>query len=195
MALGLTQSLPEEEKYMYSTEYCEIVLAHMMGGRAAEILSFREATSGAGNDIERATELARKMVCDWGMSEKLGPISFGKKEEAIFLGREIAQHRDYSEETAEAIDLEVRRLVEDAYQRAFAVLKKHRKMLEAIAQELLERETLTGDEIDQLMAGKTLPPWKKPAEGEPTPPPAPATEPKKAGRRRKIAGPEPALGT
>ncbi len=161
MALGLTQSLPEEEKHMYSKEYCEILLDHMMGGRAAEMLVFDEETSGAGNDIERATELARKMVCDWGMSDTLGPVAFGKREEAIFLGREIAQHRDYSEETAQTIDGEIRRIVEAGYARAYKLLKRNRKKLELVASELLERETLTGDEIDTLLAGKRLPPFTK----------------------------------
>jgi cell division protease FtsH len=176
MALGLTQSLPEEEKHMYSKEYCEVLLDHMMGGRAAEILVFNEETSGAGNDIERATELVRKMVCDWGMSEALGPVAFGKREEAIFLGREIAQHRDYSEDTAQAIDGEIRRIVEAGYERAYKLLKKNKAKLELIAKELLERETLTGDEIDTLLAGGKLPPFTK----QPV-----AKKKAKAGRARK----------
>lgn len=191
MALGITQSLPEEEKYMYSKEYCELLLTHIMGGRAAEMLVFAEATSGAGNDIERATDLARKMVCDWGMSETLGPVAFGKREEAIFLGREIAQHRDYSEQTAQAIDREVRSLVDAAFDRAFRLLKKNRKLLERIAQELLERETLTGEEIDLLMEGKDLPPFgKEPAKKSV----AEARTPKeKVVGGRKVQGPAPAL--
>jgi cell division protease FtsH len=192
MALGLTQSLPEEEKYMYSEAYCAIILKHLLGGRAAEMLCFDEATSGAGNDIEKATELARKMVCDWGMSARLGPIAFGKKEEAVFLGREIAQHRDYSEETARAIDVEVRRLVDVAYDQAAALLKKNRKLLETIAQELLERETLTGEEIDLLLAGKPLPPWKKTEKEAPAAAPAAAARAPKVRRRRKVEGAAPA---
>ena len=194
MALGLTQSLPEEEKHMYSKEYCGILLDHMLGGRAAEMLVFEQETSGAGNDIERATELARRMVCDWGMSETLGPVAFGKREEAIFLGREIAQHRDYSEETAQAIDAEIRRLVDESYDRAHKLLKKNKESLELIAAELLERETLTGEEIDTLLAGKKLPPFakepvakkKRPGEGRT----------KKASKRtREVPGAEPALET
>ena len=179
MALGLTQSLPEEEKHMYSREYCEVLLDHMMGGRAAEMLVFDEETSGAGNDIERATELARKMVCDWGMSDALGPVAFGKREEAIFLGREIAQHRDYSEETAQAIDGEIRGIVEAGYARAHKLLKKNKAKLELIAKELLERETLTGDEIDTLLEGGKLPPFTRQ--------PVAKKKKAKAGRARKRA--------
>jgi cell division protease FtsH len=194
MALGLTQSLPEEEKHMYSKDYCRTLLEHVLGGRAAEMLVFKEETSGAGNDIERATELARRMVCDWGMSETLGPVAFGKREEAIFLGREIAQHRDYSEQTAQAIDAEIRRLVDEAYDRAFKLLKKNKKQLELIAAELLERETLTGDEIDALLAGKKLPPFSK----QPTAKKKRLTEgrAKKAEKRtREMPEAEPALET
>jgi len=194
MALGLTQSLPEEEKHMYSKEFCEILLDHMMGGRAAEMLIFHEETSGAGNDIERATELARKMVCDWGMSETLGPVAFGKREEAIFLGREIAQHRDYSEETAQAIDGEIRRIVEAGYARAHKLLKKNKAKLEVIAKELLERETLTGDEIDTLLAGKQLPPFtKQPVAKKETTKEGRAR--KRAPKARKVPDAKPALET
>jgi cell division protease FtsH len=194
MALGLTQSLPEEEKHMYSKEYCEVLLDHMMGGRAAEMLIFNEETSGAGNDIERATELARKMVCDWGMSDSLGPVAFGKREEAIFLGREIAQHRDYSEETAQAIDGEIRRIVEAGYARAHKLLKKNKAKLELIAKELIERETLTGDEIDALLAGKELPPFtKQPVAKKKTAREGRAR--KRAPKARKVPGAKPALET
>ena len=160
MALGLTQSLPEEERYMYSEEYCHIILTHMLGGRAAEKLAFNSMTSGAGNDIDKATDLARKMVTEWGMSPKIGPVAFGERDEAVFLGREIATHRDFSEETAETIDTEIRRIIDDAYDRAFNLLKKHKKDLEIIAEVLLERETLTGEEIDVLLDGGELPPME-----------------------------------
>jgi cell division protease FtsH len=193
MALGLTQSLPEEEKHMYSKEYCRVLLDHMLGGRAAEMLVFSQETSGAGNDIERATDLARKMICDWGMSEELGPVAFGRREEAIFLGREIAQHRDYSEETAQAIDAEIRRLVEEAYDRAARLLKKNKKKLEIIAEELLERETLTGDEIDKLLAGEDLPPFsKRPAKKKER---DKSRAKEAAERTRDVPGAEPALET
>jgi len=195
MALGLTQSLPEEEKHMYSKEYCELLLDHKMGGRAAEMLVFNEETSGAGNDIERATEMARKMVCDWGMSDTLGPVAFGKKEEAIFLGREIAQHRDYSEKTAQAIDGEVRRLVEAAYGRAYKLLKKNKAKLELIAQELLERETLTGEEIDALLAGEKLPPFAEKPVAEKETREDGSRAKKAAPRKRRLADAEPALET
>jgi cell division protease FtsH len=179
---------------MYSKEYCGILLDHMLGGRAAEMLVFKEETSGAGNDIERATELARHMVCDWGMSATLGPVAFGKREEAIFLGREIAQHRDYSEETAQVIDGEIRRLVDAAYDRAHKLLRKNKKQLELIAAELLERETLTGGEIDTLLAGKKLPPFtKQPAEKKKQPGEGRAK--KAAKRAREVPGAEPALET
>jgi cell division protease FtsH len=173
MALGLTQSLPEEERYMYSEEYCHIILTHMLGGRAAEKLVFNSMTSGAGNDIDKATDLARKMVTEWGMSPKLGPVAFGERDEAVFLGREIATHRDFSEETAETIDTEIRRIIDDAYDRAFNLLKARKEDLKIIAEILLERETLTGEEIDILLEGGELPPMEvvketaeKPAEKE-----------------------------
>jgi cell division protease FtsH len=160
MALGLTQSLPEEDRYMYSEEYCHIIMTHLLGGRAAEKLAFNSMTSGAGNDIDKATELARKMVTEWGMSPKLGPVAFGEKDEAVFLGREIATHRDFSEETAETIDTEIRRIIDDAYDRALKLLKARKDDLEKIAEVLLERETLTGEEIDLLLEGGELPPMK-----------------------------------
>jgi cell division protease FtsH len=155
-ALGLTTTLPIDEKHNYSRTYCESMLAHLMGGREAEKLIFKETTTGAGNDIERATELARKMVCEWGMSETMGPLSFGKKEEEIFLGREIAKHRDYSERTAQAIDEEVRRMVTQAADRAAAILQENTDKLHALSQALLEREILDSEEIEAILNGKTL---------------------------------------
>jgi cell division protease FtsH len=152
-ALGLTQQLPMDEKHTYPKTYLLNNLAVLMGGRAAEELVLKEMTSGAGNDIGRATEMARKMVCEWGMSEGLGPLSFGQKEEQIFLGREFAQHRDYSEETAVLIDKEVTQLVSEAYKKAKAILREHMETLHALAQALLERETLTENDIDAIIAG------------------------------------------
>ena len=128
---------------------------------------FNHLSTGAGNDIERTTELARKMVCEWGMSEKLGPITFGKKNEEIFLGREISQHRDYSEQTAIQIDMEVRRLVEEAVAKAEKIIKTHKKILHKLAEALLEREILDGEEIDLIMSGKPLAPKKKPVTPKP----------------------------
>ena len=162
-ALGLTHLLPIDEKHNYSRSYLEAMLTHLLGGRAAESIVLNDFTTGAGNDIERATALARKMVCEWGMSEKLGPMTFGKKEEEIFLGREIAKHRDYSEETAIAIDHEVRVIIEAAQKRAEGLIKKHIEKLHAIAKALLDREILDGHEIDLLLDGKKLKPIRKPA--------------------------------
>src|SRR5690349_18754287 len=151
-----------------------------MGGRIAEEIFMHHVTTGAGNDIERATDLARKMVCEWGMSE-LGPLSFGKREEQIFLGREIAQHRDYSESTAIRIDEQVKKLVEYGYQRARRIIEERADALERIALALLEREVLDGAEVRQLIEGETLatlPPSPKPPSGDgtqqvikPVPPP------------------------
>jgi len=161
MALGVTMQLPTDDKHTYSRDYLEARLAVMMGGRIAEELIMKHMTTGAGNDIEQATDLARKMVCEWGMSE-LGPLTFGKKEEQIFLGREISQHRDFSEDTAIRIDQEVRRLVMDGYERARIVLTEHADLLHILAENLLERESLDADEIKLLLAGKKLPPMDGP---------------------------------
>lgn len=160
-ALGVTTYLPIDEKHTYSKEYLEAMIAYAMGGRAAEKIVFNQLTTGAGNDIERATALARKMVCEWGMSEKLGPLTFGKKEEEIFLGREIAQHRDYSEETAIQIDIEVKSIVNRGMERAETILKENMDILHKLSAALLEREILDSEEIDKVMRGETLPPFEK----------------------------------
>jgi len=157
MALGVTMQLPIDDKHNYSKVYCEDQLSILMGGRIAEEIYLNQKTTGAGNDIERATEMARKMVCEWGMSE-LGPLSFGKKEEQIFLGREIAQHRDYSEETAIRIDEEVKRIVSTAYDRARAIIDQHSNALIRVAEALLEREVLDGSDVKTLIDGGNLPP-------------------------------------
>jgi cell division protease FtsH len=156
-ALGVTSYLPIDERHNYSKQYLEIMLCHLLGGRVAERLVMNQLTTGAGNDIERATDLARKMVCEWGMSEKLGPITFGKKEEEIFLGREIAQHRDFSENTAQEIDREVREIITKAEKRVEKLLKENMEKLHKLADALLEREILDGEEIDLILAGKELP--------------------------------------
>jgi len=150
-ALGVTQQLPIDDKYTYSKDYLLKALAILLGGRAAEEIALNHTTTGAGNDLERATELARKMVTEWGMSEKLGPLTFGKKVEQIFLGREIAQHKDYSEKTAVDIDEEVKRIILDAYGTAKSLLTENRDLLEMLAKELLEKETIDGSEIDALI--------------------------------------------
>jgi cell division protease FtsH len=156
MALGVTMQLPIDDKHTYRKTYLDSRLAIMMGGRVAEEMFLNTMTTGAGNDIEQATELARKMVCEFGMSE-LGPITFGKKDEQIFLGREINQHRDYSEDTAILIDKEVRRMVDNAYKSAVDILSSNKEAMHRIAQALLEREVLDGDEIRALIEGKALP--------------------------------------
>ena len=149
-ALGLTMQLPTDDRHNYRKEYLYNMLAIMMGGRAAEELVLHEITTGAGNDIEKATDLARRMVCEWGMSDVMGPITFGSKEQEIFLGREIAQHRDYSESTAIAIDQEVRQLITENYERAKQLIEENRPVLETLAKTLLERETLDASEVDQI---------------------------------------------
>ena len=157
MALGVTMQLPEEDKHTVTKDYLETQLAILMGGRCAEEIFMSRKTTGAGNDIERATDLARKMVCEYGMS-RMGPLTFGKKEEQIFLGREIAQHRDFSEETARQIDAEVRSLVDDAYRSAYTILESNKNTMHRMAQALLDRETLDANEIRMIIEGKDLPP-------------------------------------
>jgi cell division protease FtsH len=158
MALGVTMQLPLEDKYCSSKDYLEDQLAIFMGGRIAEEIFMHQMTTGAGNDIERATDIARKMVCEWGMSE-LGALSYGKKEEQIFLGREIAQHRDYSEDTAIKIDEQVKKLVQRGYDRARQVIEEHSAALVQIAEALLEREVLDGGEVKTVISGQPLPPF------------------------------------
>jgi cell division protease FtsH len=156
MALGLTQQLPAEEKHNYSRDYLNDQIAILLGGRIAEEITMDSLTTGAGNDLERATELSRKMVCEWGMSDAMGPLTFGKKEEQIFLGREIAQHQDYSEDTALKIDQEVKRFVTDAYQRARALLSAHKDTLIRMAEALLQREVLDAEQVKRIAAGLPL---------------------------------------
>jgi len=158
MALGVTIYLPDD-RHSYSRSYLETRLATLYGGRVAEEIFLGEMTTGAGNDIERATEMARSMVCEYGMS-RLGPLTFGKKEEQIFLGREIAQHRDFSEETARQIDLEVRRLIDEAYQSAHTIIESHQDAMHRIAAALLERETIDAEEVRMLIEGLELPPMR-----------------------------------
>lgn len=152
MALGLTQQLPLDERHTYSKEYLLTNITVLLGGRAAEEVVLKHMTTGAGNDLERATEIARKMVCDWGMSERLGPVTFGKREEQIFLGKELAQHKDYSEKTAVEIDTEIKRIVTDCYNKAKGLLLENIDALHAIARNLLEKEVLEGAEIDRIVS-------------------------------------------
>jgi cell division protease FtsH len=154
-ALGVTMQLPTDDRHNYSKEFLYNNLAILMGGRVAEELVLKHVTTGAGNDLERATDLARKMVCEWGMSEKLGPLTFGRKEEEIFLGREIATRRDFSEQVALEIDLEVKRLVTENYERAKRLLTENMTSLKGLAEALLEKEVLDAPEIDQIIMQST----------------------------------------
>ncbi|HRC45165.1 MAG TPA: cell division protein FtsH, partial [Nitrospira sp.] len=150
-ALGVTMQLPTDDRHNYSKDFLYNNLAILMGGRVAEELVLHDVTTGAGNDLERATDLARKMVCEWGMSEKLGPLTFGRKEEEVFLGREMGSKRDFSEQVALEIDHEVRRLVTENYERAKRILTDNMTSLKALAEALLEKEVLDALEIDQIL--------------------------------------------
>ncbi|HEU4634538.1 MAG TPA: cell division protein FtsH, partial [Edaphobacter sp.] len=180
MALGVTVYLPEEDQHTVTKEYLETRLATLMGGRCAEEIFLGKMTTGAGNDIERITDLARKMVCEFGMS-KLGPMTFGKKEEQIFLGREIAQHRDFSDETARQIDAEVRTFVDTAYQSAYNILNTNQDIMHRLAGALLERETLDANEIKLIIEGKELPPLRSALAG---------VDPGAGGEAQKVLKPE-----
>ena len=164
-ALGLTQQLPTDDKYNYSKDYLVNRITILLGGRAAEEVVLGQQTTGAGDDLEKATEMARRMVCEWGMSEKLGPLTFGKNEEHIFLGREFARHKDYSEDTAMLIDAEIRRIVTDCASKARQILEENLERLHALAHALLERESLDGEEIARILRAGTF-------EGAPAPAPA-----------------------
>jgi cell division protease FtsH len=170
MALGITMQLPVDDRYTHSKDYILNMLAVLMGGRAAEEIALGHMTTGAGNDLQRATDLARKMVCEWGMSDKLGPVVFGKHEEQIFLGKDFAKQKDYSEKTAEDIDSEIRSIVSERYEYAEQLLTDNKNILEDIAQALLERETLGVAEIEALIRGEELP--------EPPLPPVPPKQEK-----------------
>ena len=150
-ALGVTMQLPTEDRHNYSKEFLYNTLAVLMGGRVAEELVFKHVTTGAGNDLERATDLARKMVCEWGMSEKLGPLTFGQKEESVFLGRDFSTKRDFSDQVALEIDQEIKRFVTENYERAKRVLTQQMASLKALAEALLEKEVLDAPEIDQII--------------------------------------------
>ena len=176
MALGVTMQLPMDDKHNYSRDYLKDQIAILLGGRIAEEITNGKLTTGAGNDLERVTDLARKMVCEWGMSDAMGPLTFGKREEQIFLGREISKTQDYSEETARRIDQEVKRIVMDNYERARTVLEQHKPALLKIADELLAREVLDADQVMRLAKGLDL---------EELVPPAPASVPPSGEPRRE----------
>jgi cell division protease FtsH len=190
MALGLTQQLPVDEKHNYSREYLDDQISILLGGRIAEEITRGSVTTGAGNDLERATELGRRMVCEWGMSESMGPLTFGKKEEQIFLGREIAQHQDYSEDTAVKIDQEVKRIVMENYERSREVLLEHKATLEKIAEELLTREVLDAEQVRRIAAGEPLD-METPAAASAMP--ADDEEARRKKERTPIIGPVPPL--
>jgi cell division protease FtsH len=166
-ALGVTMQLPEDEKHTYPKNYLYNNLAIFMGGRVAEEICLGEMTTGAGNDIERATEMARKMVCEWGMSEKMGPLTYGSKEEPVFLGRDTGNNKNFSDETAKLIDQEVKALVMGGYKTAHKIITDHRDSLEKMALALLDRETLNLTEINEIIDGKSSPNGK--SENNPTP--------------------------
>jgi cell division protease FtsH len=191
MALGLTQQLPVDEKHNYSRVYLQDQIAILLGGRIAEEITTGNVTTGAGNDLERVTDLARKMVCEWGMSQAMGPLTFGKKEEQIFLGREIAQHQDYSEDTAIKIDQEVKGIVTEQYQRARAILTEGRDALVRIAEALLSNEVLDGEQVRRLAKGQQI------EDGAPGAVPAPTAtgEDQRARQRERapIVGPLPPI--
>ncbi len=190
MALGLTTMLPMDEKHNYSREYLQDQIAILLGGRIAEELTLGSMTTGAGNDLERATEMARKMVCEWGMSDAMGPLTFGKKEEQIFLGREIAQHQDYSEDTALKIDGEVKRFVTDAYTRATEILSQHKHHILEMADALLARETLDAEQVRRIVADQALEPLE-PSAAPSDPTAHAARENKPAKERAAIVPPLP----
>ena len=155
-ALGVTQQLPVDDKHSYSAEYLHDQVAVLLGGRIAEEITNTTVTTGAGNDLDRVTDLAHKMVCEWGMSEAVGPVTFGKKEEQVFLGRDFTQHKDHSEETANRIDQEIKRIVTDNYDRARTILKEKKSELLQVAEELLTREVLTGKQVTRIVSGLPL---------------------------------------
>jgi len=189
-ALGLTQYLPKADQHSYSREQAQATIASALGGRIAEEVFFGKLTTGAGNDIEKATEIARRMVCEWGMSDKLGPLAYGKREEQVFLGRDYgSRQQDYSEQTAVEIDQEVRAIVHKQYERVHALITAHKEKVEAIAKALMERETLDAEEIQAIIDGKELP------KRERVHIPTYAEQDKK--ERRKVAifgGPKPVTG-
>jgi cell division protease FtsH len=200
MALGVTQQLPIDDRYTYSREYLMTRLSMMFGGRSAEELIFGHMTTGAGDDIEKATGLARKMVCEWGMSKELGPMTFGRREEQVFLGRDIAHQKDYSEHTAIEIDREVRRIVDEAYQKARTMLSDNLPLLHAVAERLLEKEVLEGAEVVAMVKayqeGRELPHDGQPAAAQgPQVSVAPKEKPETASEQAAVPGlpPKPVL--
>jgi cell division protease FtsH len=191
-ALGVTMQLPVDERHTYSKTYLENNLAVLFGGRAAEELMFGEITTGAGNDIERATQMAKKMVCEWGMSDAFGPLALGKNDGEVFLGRDMVHHKDYSEETARTIDAEVKRIIDEAYDKTRSLLQTHMETLHDLSLALLERETLTGVEVEKIMNGEELPPAENKLGSErkePQAPDADASEEEQADQEFELEEP------
>ena len=184
-ALGLTQQLPLEDRMNISRDTANDQITVAMGGRVAEDMVFGQVTTGATNDIQVATDMARKMVCEWGMSDKIGPLNFGRREEMVFLGRDLADQKEYSEQTAVEIDAEVRRIVTENHERARAIVKEHMDKLKVLAEALLEYETLEGREIDLLFEGKPI--------GRPAPIARRTDMPKSAPKERASLFPGPSL--
>jgi cell division protease FtsH len=170
IALGVTVQLPLDDRYTYGKDYLEAQLSVLLAGRVAEILFLHKTTTGAANDFEKGTEIARRMVCQWGMSD-LGPLTFGERDDLIFLGRELAAHKNFSEKTAEMIDEEVKKIINRNYERAHRLLEENRDKLTAIAMLLLEKEIISSNEINAIVKGETPAP---PAPAAPDAPPAPA---------------------
>ena len=188
-ALGVTTYLPIDEKHTYSKDYLEAMITYALGGRAAERLIFNQLTTGAGNDIERATEIARKMVCEWGMSEKLGPLAYGAKEEEIFLGREITRSRNFSESTQVAIDKEVKKIMTGAMKRSAKILRDNLETLHRLSNALLDREILDSEEIDKIIRGEDLPPpVDKRNNGDPAKAPAQETKSAQPSAEQPVNG-------
>ena len=182
-ALGVTMQLPVDDRHTYSKTYLQNNLAVLFGGRAAEELVFNSITTGAGNDIERATAMAKRMVCEWGMSEEFGPMALGKKDDEVFLGRDMAHIKDYSDETAKLIDLEVKRILGDAYDRAKTILQDNLELLHTLSLVLVDRETLTGEEVIKIINGETLAPVQNGAKAAA----APAKQPEDASGEEGFA--------
>jgi len=190
MSLGHTRQLPTEDRYLLTRSQFKDILATLLAGHAAEELTFNEMTTGSQDDIERATKLARKMVTDWGMSDELGPRTFGQKEELVFLGREISEQRDYSDKVAEQIDEEVHKIIQQAYEVAKKILTENKPKLIHIAETLITQETLEGEKLEALFSETTAKPTPKPM-SKPTPVPAEATAKAKPTPRKAPAMPQP----
>ena len=190
MALGVTQQLPQDDKHNYSRDYLNDQIAILLGGRIAEELTRGTITTGAGNDLDRATDMARRMVCEWGMSEAIGPLTFGKKEEQIFLGRDLNQRQEYSEGTATRIDQEIKRIVTGNYDRARDLVSTHKNELTRIAEELLIREVLDGEQVKRIVKGL---PIQEPVPTSNSPMPPSGTTTVSGDQEKSIVPPVPSL--